>query len=332
MGGRIPGHSLKASGGVNEGFHPRISIVHLLEPGADLQRFLQGDVGGARHQLGNDIRFRVGKVQRPAHVPDGAPGRHGAEGGNLGHMVGAILAHDVLDDLRAALLTEIRVEIRHTHPFRVQKPLENQGIFHGIHFGDVHTVGRDGARAGTAPRAHRNSLLLGVADKVPDNEIVVYITHAADDADLVFQPVGVFFWFIGIPLPEAVIAKLPEIALVGIPFRHREGGQMVFMKGKFQIAAVCNFYRIFKGLVKSREQGAKLLLAFDVEFLGLELHPVLVVHGFAGLDAQQHVLHFGIGPTQIMGVVGDHQRQPRLPRKTLNALIDGPLLINAVIL
>ena len=254
MGGRIPGHSLKASGGVNEGFHPRISIVHLLEPGADLQRFLQGDVGGARHQLCNDIRFRVGKVQRPAHVPDGAPGRHGAEGGNLGHMVGAILAHNVLDDLRAALLTEIRIKIRHTHPFRIQKPLENQGIFHGIHFGDVHTVGRDGTRAGATPRADGNPLLLGVADEVPDNEVVVYITHATDHADLIFQSVSIFLGRIWVALPKTLIAQLPEVALVGIPFRHWECRQVVFVKGKFQITPLGNFRGVFKGLRQAREQ------------------------------------------------------------------------------
>ena len=289
-------------------------------------------MGRSGHQLGNRIGFRVGKIQRPAHVPDGAPGRHGAEGGNLGHMVGAILAHDVLDDLRAALLTEIRVEIRHTHPFRVQKPLENQGIFHGVHFGDVHTVGRDGACAGAAPRANGNPLLLGVADEVPDDEVVVYITHAADDTDLVFQSVSIFLGFVWVTLPEAVITKLPEVALVGVPFRHRKGGQVIFVKGEFQIAAVGNFRGIFKGFLQSGEQFLQFFLAFDVEFLGLEFHAVLVIHGFAGLDAQQHILHFGVLPAQVMGIVGDHQRQARFSCQTLNALIDGPLLVNAVIL
>ena len=206
------------------------------------------------NQLGHHIGFRIGKIQSTAHIPDGTLGSHGTEGSNLSHMVGAIFAHNVFNDLRAALLTEIRVEIRHTHPFRVQKPLENQGIFHGVHFGDVHTVGRDGARAGTTSGADRNPLLLGVADEVPDDEIIVYITHAADNADLIFQPVNIFLWLSRIPLPEAVIAKLPEVALVGVPFRHREGGQVIFVKGEFQIAPVGNFRGIFKGFLQSGEQ------------------------------------------------------------------------------
>ena len=107
---------------------------------------------------------------------------------------------------------------------------------------------------------------------------------------------------------------------------------MVFVEGKFQIAAVRDFYGIFKGLVQSGEQAAQLFLTFDVEFLGLEFHAVGVVHSFARLDAQQDVLHFGIFPAQIVGVVGHYQRQACLPGKALDTLIHRALLVNAVVL
>ena len=76
-------------------------------------------MGRAGNQLRHHVRLRVAEIQRPAHVPDDAPGSHGAEGGNLRHVIGAVLAHDVLDHLRAALLAKIRIKIRHAHPFRV---------------------------------------------------------------------------------------------------------------------------------------------------------------------------------------------------------------------
>ena len=44
------------------------------------------------------------------------------------------------------------------------------------------------------------------------------------------------------------------------------------------------------------------------EFVGRELHPVLIVHGLADLDAHQHILHPGILFAQIMVIVGNHQR------------------------
>ena len=33
-----------------------------------------------------------------------------------------------------------------------------------------------------------------------------------------------------------------------------------------------------------------------------------------------------------MGIVGDHQRQPRFPRQTLQTLVQGALLVNAMVL
>ena len=196
----------------------------------------------------------------------------------------------------------------------------------------MHTVGRDGSGTGATAWADRDPLLLGIADKIPDNQVVVDITHGADDADLILQAVFIFLGLPGIPLLKALIAKLPEIALVGIARGHREGRQVVLVEGKFQIAPIGDLHRIFKGLREPRKQDAKLFLAFDVEFLGLEFHPVLVVHGFARLDAKKHILHFGVLFAQIVGIVGDDHGKPRLPGQPLNALVYRALLINAVIL
>ena len=60
-------------------------------------------------------------------------------------------------------------------------------------------------------------------------------------------------------------------------------------------------------------QHAKGLLTFDVKFLCLKLHPVGVIHGFGRLDAQEHILNFGVLLPEVMGVVGHHHRKPRLP-------------------
>ena len=119
MGGGVAGHPLQAPGGVDELAHPLVAVIQLLQLGRNLQGLLQGNVGRGGNQLGHHIGFREGEVQRPTHIPDGAPGGHGAEGCNLCHVIRAILAHDVLDDLAPALLAEIRIKIRHAHPFRV---------------------------------------------------------------------------------------------------------------------------------------------------------------------------------------------------------------------
>ena len=59
-------------------------------------------------------------------------------------------------------------------------------------------------------------------------------------------------------------------------------------------------------------EGGHLLLALDVELLGLKLHPSRVVHRLAHLDAHEDVLHLRVLFPQIVGVVGGHQGDARL--------------------
>ena len=332
VGGGIPGHPLQPHGGIHQFFHSGVPIVEFLETGGILQSGLEGHMGPGGHQLGHHIGFREGEVQRPAHIPDGAPGSHGAEGDDLCHPVGTILAVNIVDDLPPALLTEIRIEIGHTHPLRVQEPFEDQAVFHGIHFRNVDAVGNNGACSGTTARTHGNARLFCIVDKIPDDQVVVYITHRADDADFILHPLPVFLRFLRITLPEALITELAEVFLVGIALRHRVGGQVILMKGKLHIAHIGNFLGIGKGLVAAGEQSAKLLLAFQVELLGFEPHPVLIVNGLAGLDAQQHILHIRVLFAQIMGIVGDDQGKPLLPGKALQALIHRALGFDAMVL
>ena len=57
-----------------------------------------------------------------------------------------------------------------------------------------------------------------------------------------------------------------------------------------------------------------------------------VLHGFAHLDAHEHVLDGGVLPGEVVGVVGGHQGDPRLLVEAEQALEDGLLLGDAVVL
>ena len=126
----------------------------------------------------------------------------------------------------------------------------------------MQAVGYDGSGTGTTARAHRNPGFLGIADKVPDNQVVIHVPHPADNADFVFQPLSVFLRGILIPLGKAVLTQLPEKFLVGIPLRNREGRQMVLVKFKVQITALGNFCGIFKGLRAVGKQLPQLFFTF----------------------------------------------------------------------
>ena len=138
-----------------------------------------------RHQLCHRIGLRIGEVQHSAHIADGTTGSHRTEGGDLCHMVSAVFAHHIVDHFTTAFLAKVRIKVGHTDTLGVQKTLEDQRVLHRIHFGDVHTVRHDGSSAGATTGTYGDAGFLGIANKIPDDEIVVHIAHPADDTDLI---------------------------------------------------------------------------------------------------------------------------------------------------
>ena len=90
---------------------------------------------------------------RPQSLIDGLGG-HGVEGDDLRHLLAAVLAGDVVDDLAAAVLAEVDVDIGHGDALGIQKALEEQHVLHGIDVGDLHGIGdqRAGCRAAARDR------------------------------------------------------------------------------------------------------------------------------------------------------------------------------------
>ena len=113
VGGGVPGHALQRAGGVDEVFEALVPLVGFPQGLRDLQRLVEGHVQRVRHLLCHGVRLAVAYVQRPAHVPDGGPRRHGAEGDDLGDVVRAVLAVHIVDDLAPAADAEVHVDIRH---------------------------------------------------------------------------------------------------------------------------------------------------------------------------------------------------------------------------
>ena len=107
---------------------------------------------------------------------------------------------------------------------------------------------------------------------------------------------------------------------------------MVLMEGKFQITPLGNSPGIGKGFLTARKKLPQLLFAFQIEFVRGKPHPVGIINGLAGLDAQQHILHGCIFFAQIMGIVGDDHGNTQLPGKPLDSLIHRSLLRDSVIL
>ena len=87
---------------------------------------------------------------------------------------------------------------------------------------------------------------------------------------------------------------------------------MILAEGEVKLAPVGNALGVLHGVGITGEQLLHLLRGADVEILRLIAHAVLVVHGFSGLDAQQHVVALGVLLPEIVGVIGADQGNARL--------------------
>ena len=286
---------------------------------------------GIGHQLGDDVHIGVGHIQYPAHVPDHAPGGHGAEGDDLSHMVIAVLAADVVHHLAPAGIAEVHIDIRHTHPLRVQEPLKVQAVLHGVDIGDAEAVADHGPRRAAAARSHRDAHAFGVAHEVGHDEEIVGKAHFLDHVLLVFQLAPVFV-IIAVPGLVALVAQLFQIGKAVIPLRQLEFRQVVLAEGKFKVAHLRDLLGVFQCALVALEQRRHLCLAAEVEVLRLVAHPVFIVHRFAGLDAQQDVMGLGVLLPKIVGVIGADHGDAGLLMDLQDRLVHDLLIPDAVIL
>ena len=331
VGGGVAGHSLQCPGGVDELFYLLVGLIEVAELLAEPQRVIQGDVQGIWYQLGDDVHIGVGHIQHPAHIPDDAPGGHGAEGDDLGHVVVAVLAADVVHHLAPAGITEVHIDIRHTHPLRVQEPLKVQTVLHGVDIGDAEAVADHGPRRAAAARSHRDAHAFGVAHEVGYDEEIVGKAHFLDHVLLVFQ-LAPEFVIIAVPGLVALVAQLFQIGKAVIPLRQLEFRQVVLAEGKFKVAHLRDLLGVFQCALVALEQRRHLLLAAEVEVLRLIAHPVFIVHRFSGLDAQQDVVGLGVLLSEIVGVIGADHGDAGLLMDLQNRLIHQLLVPDAVIL
>ena len=82
-----------------------------------------------RHRLCDDVHVGVAHAEHAADVSDDRLGGERSESDNAAYMVAPVLFGDVIDDLAASVITEIRVEVGHADALRIEKPLEHQMIF-----------------------------------------------------------------------------------------------------------------------------------------------------------------------------------------------------------
>ena len=285
-----------------------------------------------RHLFGNRVGLIVRNGQRASDVADGCAGCHGTKGDDLRDVVGAILSRYVLDDLGTAHIAEVDVDIGHGHAFRVEEAFEVQRILNRVKVGDAKAVRYNGTRCRTTSGADRDTVALGVMDKVRDDEEVIDKAHLVDHVDLIVQSLTHRAVVVRVSLVQSFQTQLVQIFPCGISVRYIKLRQVIFSELEFYLTAVCNLDRARNGIRVGRKERKHLLFRLDVKLARLKLHAGGVVHRLAHLNGHQHILNAGIFTGQIVRVIGRNQRNAGLVRQTVQTHIDFFLCLDAVIL
>ena len=286
--------------------------------------------------IGNQLRDLVDKgvrkIQHPPHVPDHALGFERAECYDLRHAVLAVFLDYIVDYLSTSLEAKIHVDIRHRHPFGVQKSFEEQTVMNRIDIGDPHTIRNQAPCRAAAARSHRYAPRPGVVDKVPYNQKIVHIAHPPYYIQLIIKLLRKHRRNLPIPPLQPFQTELLQIAKRIIAFWHVKPRQLCDAEFYIDLAAICDLLRVLNRFWHIGEQSTHFLLGFHVILPALITHPILVIHGLAGLNTEQNIVGLHVLLVGIVAVVRRHKPDPGLPMNPQQSRIHGLLRRDSVIL
>src|SRR5262249_33011813 len=152
----------------------------LLQVGTLHERVVERDVEHARHHVTEAIDALERNIEHPADVANRGFRLQRAEGDDLGDALLAVLLADVVDDLFAAFLAEVDVDVGRFAAVRIEEALKQQAVFERIDVAELEDV-TDHGPAGRTTGAGRNALALRETHEIPDDQEVAGEAHAADD-------------------------------------------------------------------------------------------------------------------------------------------------------
>ena len=201
---------------VNQMLYLRIRLIHLTQLRIDLQGTVNGNVQLIGNHLCKRIHIRIGQIHHSSHITDDSLGSQGTEGNNLHHLFGTVFAADIINHLLSSFEAEVNINIRHGNTFRIQKSFKQQIIFNGINIGNLQAVGNDTSCRRTTSRTYHNTVLLGIVNKVPNDQEIIHIAHGPDNTKLIIQTLpkalpggaGRRIHILSVSFHKAVITKL----------------------------------------------------------------------------------------------------------------------------
>ena len=299
------------------------------ELGHHAARVLERDAEGDR--LRDAVRLAVRHSEDARHVADGRAREHRVERPDLRDAIGAVLLRDIRDDLVAAVVHEVDVDVREGVALEVQEAVEDEPVADRIDVGEVDRVVHERS-AGRAAHGREDPVLARVADEVLHDEDVSRIAELADDGQLLVEPFAQLRRDLAVLRAYAGLGHVAQMLLGRGARRHGEGGQLQLAERKLDVDHLRDADRVLERLGVVREERGHLLGTLQIELRVVDhLEAVLRVDRLTALDADHHVLRLGVLRLHVVDVVRRDERDTRPARHLTHALEHGLLFRHAVL-
>ncbi len=180
MGADVAGQALELASQVEQLADVGVGLVKFRQVLALLDCLIERNAERRRHHRRELVDTGQRHAEGAADILDGGPGGHGVEGADLGDHLLAVLLLDVTDDLAAAILAEVDVDIGSLFAVKVQEPLEQQVVFDRANVAQIEGIADQRPHA-TAAGGRRHVELAGVANEVPHDQEVIRKAELVDD-------------------------------------------------------------------------------------------------------------------------------------------------------
>ena len=182
-------------------------------------------------------------------------------------------------------------------------------------------------------------------DEVLHDEEIVDVVGFFDDTDFVVEAfvdllLAVILGLVeigdSVEFFESGLSEMDEVALFIEAFRKVEawevepfGGQVEL---KLDVAAVGNLDRVGNGFGLVGKEGGHLLAALHIELVAFISVARGIGHKIAALEADEYVVRLGMFLTDIVDIIGDHQRKAGAVGEFQYVFVGRFLILKAVIL
>ena len=275
---------------------------------------LEGGAGFRLDHFRDAVGLAVGNPHDPGNVAEDGLRAHGAVGDDVGDGFLAVFFPHVIDDLGAAGLAEVDIDVGRGDALGVEETFEEEAELERADVGDAHRVGGERTGGGAPAGADGDVVVARPLDEVRSDEEVGGKAEGVDGIDLVFQALGDLGgvgFFLAVAFHEAVLADFHQVVLARGAVGRGElrvflGGGGVELDG--DVAALRDDEGVVAGLRDVLEDAAHFSGCLEIDLRGVAHAGFIDDHG-ARADADHHIVRLVVGAVEEMDVVGGDDRQ-----------------------